>query len=801
MKRRIFILTALCLANALAQDQPLPPGVPEPAADNNQPAQAAPGLDVGKQVNPNQILREDQIFANLTGEDLADLYRKFTGRRVTISAAASAAEFRFVQQAPLTYGQAAQLLKKAALLEGFVFVPDVNMKGHDVLVVATGGANPRGEGLQIIIDPADLPQDDRVVSYVMSLKFIKPEEIIRTFTTVVGQFGPYGSVTPINNAGAVIITEKTSLIRRLIELKEEIDVSSSVATRFIKVQYADVQELADTLNEILNSDQTGERSAGVRRTGNNPANPNQISPQPGVNIPGIPGAPATGAGGEGASSAAEEIPLQIIPDTRTNRLFAMGRPVDIVFLEGLVAEFDTQTDQRNFLRRKLKFVAVADFLNIAETALERTFSGDVDGVSTGRSTGANFGGANRNNRGGNARTNQFGGGGTNQFGGGGGGGRGGGANGGGALSDPDINNAPEARLVGRTLLVADNITNSLLVQGPPISVEIINNLIDEIDVKADQVMISAVFGQLALGNDFSLGIEYLRELSSGGDFAGRGGAGGDNAGFGNPLPLDGTAFDPGSLAAGTGLGLYGRIGDNFNIILNALQTDTNFKVISRPTIFTANNRRGTISAGQRIAIPTSSFQSGTTGGLSTNVDFQDVFLTLEVVPLVNSENEITMDISLVNEEVGQDRRIDNDLSVPDILSRQILTTVTVPNGGTVALGGLITSTLRETVSGVPILSQIPGLGKLFSSTSKVEDRQELMVFIQPQIISNEDHLDNYQTDFDSRYDVTQDVYDIANGPHGNDGEYPRAIPVKEANDNKRSLRRHLGRPGSNGSGR
>lgn len=787
MNRCIPFLALLCLFPAFGQNEARPPGVP------------APAIDVGKDVNPNQILREDQIFANLTGEDLADLYTRYTGRRVTVSAAASTAEFRFVQKAPLTYGQAAQLLKKAALLEGFVFVPDVNMRGHDVLVIATGGANPRGEGLEIIIDSADLPQDDRIVSYVMNLKFIKPDEIVRTFTAVVGQFGPYGSITPINNAGAVIITEKTSLIRRLIELKEEIDVSSSVATRFIEVKYADVQELADTLNEILNSNQSGERSAGLQRVGNNQPAPAQ------PNLPaGIPGAnPAVATGAQGSSGAAEEIPLQIIPDTRTNRIFAMGRPVDIVFLEGLVAEFDTQTDQRNFLRRKLKFVAVADFLNIAETALERTFSGDADGSSSGggRSTGANFGGSNRNTRGGNARTNQFGGGGTSQFGGGRGGGGGLGGAGGGALEDPTIDSAPEARLVGRTLLVADNITNSLLVQGPPVSVEIISNLLDEIDVKADQVMISAVFGQLSLGNNFNLGIEYLQELTSDGRFAGRGGAGADDGGFGNVLPLNGTAFDPGSLAAGTGLGLYGSIGDNFNIILNALQSDTNFKVLSRPTIFTANNRRGTISAGQRIAIPTGTFQSGNTGGLSTNINFQDVFLTLEVVPLVNSKDEITLEISLINEEVGQDRRIDNNLVVPDILSRQILTTVTVPNGGTVALGGLITSTLRESVSGIPVLSQIPGLGRLFSSTSKVEDRQELMVFIQPTIISNTHQLHTYQTDFDSRYDISQEAHDIANGPHANPGEYPRAIPVENTQSNDRSLRRHFGRPGTSKSRR
>ena len=339
-----------------------------PGTVNNQPVvNAAPSV-----ANPGQVIREDMIHPKLTGDELADLYFKFTGRRVTVSVAASSAEFRFIQRAPMTYEVAAQLLKNAALLEGFVFVPDVNMANHDILVLATAGANHLQRGVEVVIDEADLPNDDRVVSYVMNLKHIKPEEIVRTFTTIVGQMGAYGSITPVPNAGSVVITEKTSLIRRLIQLKDEIDVSGSVATRFIAVQFADVEELAETLNEVLGTQQQGQRSAGLQRVGNNAA------PTP-TNVPGLTAA----AGATGSGNSAEDVPIQIVPDTRTNRIFVMGRPVDIVFVEGLVAEFDTQTDARNYLRRKLSFIPVAEFLDIAEPALLRAFSGTADGASGG----------------------------------------------------------------------------------------------------------------------------------------------------------------------------------------------------------------------------------------------------------------------------------------------------------------------------------------------------------------------------------------------------------------------------------
>jgi len=794
MQRSLFCLLASATV-ALAQAPPgvpTPPGAPNPGVPTPPPAglpaapapaaAAAPGT-----VDPATILREDQIFPKMTGDELSDLYRKFTGRRVTVSVAASAAEFRFIQRAPLSYGDASQLLKKAALLEGFVFVPDPNMAGHDVLVVATGGENPKGIGVEIIIDAADLPEDDRVVSYVMNLRYIKPDEIVRTFTTIVGQFGAYGSITPVPNAGAVVITEKTSLIRRLIELQAEIDVSASVATRFIKVMYADVDELAETLNEILNTQQTGQRSAGVQRVGNNAAP---------AGLPTGVAAAAAAAAAAGGSSAAEDVPIQIVADSRTNRIFAMGRPVDIVFIEGLVAEFDTATDERNFLRRKLKFVAVADFLEIAEPALERAFSSSSTGASGGggRSTGANFGNNSRNTSSNNTSSNRNNS--SSSF--GSSGSSGGSLGGGNSLGDPTVNSAPEARLVGRTLLVADNITNSLVVQGPPAGVEIITNLLDEIDVKADQVMISAVFGQLTLGEDFELGVDYVQALN-GDRFAGRGGSGDF------PLvPLDGlTAFDPGSLAAAAGLSLYGRIGDDFNVIVSALQSDNRFKVLSRPTIFTANNRKGTIQAGERIAVPTNSFQGGATNGISTNIEYQDVLLSLEVIPLVNSDTEVTMEIALLNDEVIGEQFIEGVGAVPTIGRREVLTTVTVPDGSTIVLGGLIVSRKRESVSGIPLLSDIPGLGKLFSTTSTEDERAELMVFIQPKIVRDSKTLYDAQVDMDSRFEVAPATNQFAQGP----GVLPTESdlqPVTEKGvapppaepQNSSSARKKFGRPSS-----
>jgi len=772
--RPIAVLGLAGITTGLAQppDQPLvppqPPGVPAPApAVPGQPAPPAVPPEAGAIPLAEQKITEPIVEPKLNGTALAGLYRKYTGRRVIVSAQAAMQEFSFVQDAsptdPLTYGQIAELLKKSATIENFVFVPDGTDENLDILTFSTGGLNPKSRGVPVFTEGDKLPEGDAVISYVMNLQYLKPDAAVATFNQVVGQFGAYGSIAPVANASAVIITENTSLIRRLIDLKKEIDVpGGKVATRFIKVEYADVTELATTLNELFTAQQQAQRTAGVQRTGG------QMNQAP---VPG--GAPVVDAGGGGGGTGGEENPPQIVPEPRTNRIFVMGRPNDLVFIDSLVREFDVQTDQRNFMRRKLSFVKVSEFLPIARNALTRAFTSGTDasgGGAAGAQGGAAGGGAagTQTNRAASSRTastsrNQS----TSSMGGlgGGGGSAGGGMGGSGGLSEDNVSTAPESDLVGRTLLVADNITNSIVVQGPPAGLEIIEKLLDQIDVKADQVMLSCVFGQLTLSDGYSFGVDYALTMKNSGNFAGRGGSGTGADGGIDLIP--GNSFDPGTLLATSGLSLYGNIGNRLNVYLQAKQNDSNFKVLSRPTVFTANNKKGSIVSGTQIAVPTSSYSTGTTGSNSTNFEYKDVAIQLEVIPLINSTNEVTLQIYLTSDDVGEDRTVgtgDNSYTIPDIIKRELITTVSVPNGETIALGGLITERLNDGRNGIPFLHRLPLVGPLFGTKSHERKRDELLIFIQPQIVHSPASLDAAQTDMDIRYKTSAETRRFSDGP-------------------------------------
>ena len=777
---------------AFSQNEEIPaiPGIaPRPAPPVPVAAEPAPanGAKFG-----DTIINESIEELKLSGQALADLYRLYTGRRVIVSSAASQAEFQFIQfaspQDPLTYKEAAELLKKAATIENFIFVPASDLPNVDYLTLATAGVKPAGIGIGVYTENDTLPEGDAVISYVMSLSYIKPDEAVRTFTQIVGQFGAFGSIAPVPNAASVVITENTSLIRKLIDLKAQIDKpSSQVATRFIDVRYADVTELAATLNELLGQAQDSNLTAGVQR-----AQQNQPTPNGGNVAISIEG---------GAGASGETTPVQIIPDARTNRIFAMGRPVDLLFIEGLVREFDTESDQRNFLRRKLKFLAVADFLPIAGDALTRAFTGTGTAEAGAQ---ASTGGNNRQNQRQQSNGNLFNRGGNQ----GNTSGRNSGSGGssGNSLADPQINSAPESLLIGRTLLVADNITNSIVVQGPPSGVEIIERLLDQVDVKADQVMISTVFGQLTLGDELSTGVDWIRAYrgNDNGGIAGSNITGGTANNF-DPvdliLPYTGLLAGTGTFPSQTGLSLYGKIGSSLSAYVNLLSASSDFTVLSRPSIFTANNQKGTISSGRRIAIPTNSNQFGG-GGVSTNIEYRDVVLKLEVIPLVNSEDEITLQIAILSDDIiGESNFIEGIGRVPIIGTRELLTTVTVPNNQTIVLGGLITTNETESVSGIPLLSDIPGLGRLFSTTTDSVERDELMIFIQPSIVNGGNTLDHVQTDMDSRYNVSGSVRTFADGavlpplddiqekgsPRGNT-RIPAAVPVQEKGDNASFIR-------------
>ncbi|MBA3729979.1 MAG: type II and III secretion system protein, partial [Sphingomonas sp.] len=164
-----------------------------------------------------------------------------------------------------------------------------------------------------------------------------------------------------------------------------------------------------------------------------------------------------------------------------------------------------------------------------------------------------------------------------------------------------------------------------------------------------------------------------------------------------------------------------------------------FKTISRPTVFTSNNKKAIIASGTEIPVPVSTISTNNGGGIITgglaqqsNIQFKKVALQLEVVPLINSEKEVSLDILQKLDEVAGTTRVDNN-DIPNISTRYIKTSVTTPDCSTIVLGGLVTDRTRRDQSGIPVLSRIPVLGGLFRNTGKTKIREELIILMRPEV--------------------------------------------------------------------
>lgn len=178
--------------------------------------------------------------------------------------------------------------------------------------------------------------------------------------------------------------------------------------------------------------------------------------------------------------------------------------------------------------------------------------------------------------------------------------------------------------------------------------------------------------------------------------------------------------------------------------MRALQTTERFKVLSRPSVYTSNNRKAEIASGQEVPIPgttQSTVNSGTTNNnvVSSTVDYKKVELKLAIIPLINSDKEVTLNISQTNNTLGSSSNIGGNL-VPAVNTQEFTTSITVPNRQTVVLGGLIVANVRETINGIPWLSNIPLLGLLFKDTAKTNDRHEIIILIEPNVIATREEL-------------------------------------------------------------
>lgn len=693
-------------------------------------------------------------FINTDVKDVLAFYERLTGRRMLYSNQLTGNVYIFVKD-PVPVSEAIKIIELSLAMHNVFIEPTED----DKIMRVTGiGQSPRSVLIPFIDNEqalATLPVvNEQIVMYLFRLKFADPTEVAQILTQgMLSQSqGGYASAIPLPKANAVLVTENTAFIRQIIRFMKTVDVEpAEVVSKFLTLQYAQAEDVVASLEKVFERTQT-------QLTGTAPVQPRgrQGQPQPGAQAdPGaaIGGAPVPGdtvsieiAGGTGIGPNEESIivgKVKIAADKRTNRIHIVTRPVNLKFIETLIKEYDADVPLPEPAVRALRYRSVDEVLDAVVTAIrdpgERDAAGTTGSTLQGQrpgqpTTNQNAFNTNQNrNTGFNTGTSLGGDGSAGAL--------------GESLSTAEKPTIPIAQTVGKSTIIADPYSNTIVVIGTQDTKEKVLKLLDQLDTRQAMVMIEVVIGELRLTKDENFGLDYIikngpalnptnNPITTGTGGATTTGVVGFND-LGNPvLNLNGLlnqeTFSKIATAGGAGFSGFYSASSAFDVVLNMLESSNRFRVITKPQVFTTNNKRAIITSGEEVPVPTN-IQSGFNGGTETtnsSIQFKPIELRLEVLPLINSEREVSLEIVQNISERAGSTTIDGN-AIPNVSRRAIKTYVTVPNQGTLILGGLIKESQDRTRSGVNWLINVPVLGPLFGNTTKNKTRSELIVMMRP----------------------------------------------------------------------
>ncbi len=286
----------------------------------------------------------------------------------------------------------------------------------------------------------------------------------------------------------------------------------------------------------------------------------------------------------------------------------------------------------------------------------------------------------------------------------------------------------ETPLLGDAKIIPDERSNSLIVFGTKQEREMIKKIIKELDIVQPQVLIEAVIVEVQLNDGKDTGVSFGQQPKQfAKDFTGFGGSS-TTVPFGSSFT---NVANPLSQLT-QGFSYFGQLGTSWELALNAVANDSRFEVLSRPRVQASHAYEAEIFVGETRPFPTGSVSFG--GQATTQIQNQQIGIRLNVLPLINIDGVVVLDIAQTVDQIGDEIQVDQFLRVPSIVARSATSRVTVKNGDTIILGGFITSEKRQTKSGIPGLKDIPGLGRLFSSRSDSLVKRELIVLLRPTVL-------------------------------------------------------------------
>ncbi|MEM7227865.1 MAG: secretin N-terminal domain-containing protein [Planctomycetota bacterium] len=300
-----------------------------------------------------------------------------------------------------------------------------------------------------------------------------------------------------------------------------------------------------------------------------------------------------------------------------------------------------------------------------------------------------------------------------------------------------------ARLLEREITIqGDAQSNTVLVSASPRYMDTVRQMIGQLDVDPPQVLIQVMLAEVTLDSLDEFGVDANLSFEVGSaDVAG---------GFGFA-----SAF-----VTGMGVPNLSIVSSDFELMLRAIQEQGRLQVLSNPSIMAANNVPARLQVGETIRVPEGSFRNDL-GQTSTDLIAEEIGVILEVTPTINPDGFVRMDIRPeISSLSDRTTQVSEEFESPIITRREANTIVTVKDGQTIVIGGLISDRFENRNRKVPLLGDIPLIGLLFRSETTTTTKTELLIVLTPYVIdspSSFDSIDFITEDAINRLTVPEEV--------------------------------------------
>lgn len=295
-------------------------------------------------------------------------------------------------------------------------------------------------------------------------------------------------------------------------------------------------------------------------------------------------------------------------------------------------------------------------------------------------------------------------------------------------------------------------TNAVVLTAPPAMLNTMKGVIAKLDVRRQQVLVEALIVEVNEDNNKDLGIFWNELDQRNADVIGSFGTA--SAGFNNMSDMS---------AGGLSLGIFSK--GNLRGLVRLLEKNVNANVLSTPTVIALDNEEARILVGSSVPFKkgynydyNNSNNNNNNNNYNNNyvqIDRQDIGVELKVIPRINQEGVLTLEIEQKVESINESANVGGETGASDIITnkREIQTKALVRDNQILVLGGLMQDDLQASESGVPFLSKMPVVGRLFKGTSKASTKKNLMVFIHPRILADDGSAEHVSSGY---YDSLRD---------------------------------------------